>query len=231
MVAMLCEKMPVRPEPTRQENEAFKALIETQLEVLYSVAVRYMRDRVLAQDLVHDTVVRALRFQVRFEPGTNFKAWMLTILTNTFIHRYRRQKREREILEGVTRAEVERNLRSQSAYDAARAPEQTFVERLLSDDVIRALAQLPEDFRMVVVLCDLEGLSYRDIAEILECPVGTVMSRLYRARRLLEKELEPLARASGILRLPSPSAEQSACQAAVWARTRVKAQGGFSLGA
>jgi RNA polymerase sigma-70 factor (ECF subfamily) len=186
--------------------DEFETLLEGQLEGLYSVALRYTRDPAQAEDLVHDTAVRALRFRDRFERGSNFKAWIYTILTNTFIHRYRRQKREREILEGASRDDVERQLRSEAARDLAREPEHAYLEQLLSDDVIRALDDLPEDFRTVVVLCDIEGLSYKDIADVLKCPVGTVMSRLYRARRLLERKLAGLAVERGILKPGTQSA-------------------------
>ncbi len=180
--------------------DAFENLLEGQLDGLYSVALRYTRDAAHAEDLVHDTAVRALRFRDRFEAGSNFKAWIYTILTNTFIHRYRRQKREREILEGATRGDVERQMRSESARDLALAPEQSYLQKQLSDDVIRALQDLPEDFRQVVIMCDIEGQSYKTIADMLACPVGTVMSRLYRARRLLERKLAGLATERGILK-------------------------------
>ncbi|RYF40375.1 MAG: sigma-70 family RNA polymerase sigma factor, partial [Cytophagaceae bacterium] len=119
--------------------DEFEALLSDQLEGLFAAALRYTRDSSHAQDLVHDTVVRALRFRDKFEMGTNFKAWIYTILTNTFIHRYRRQKREREILEGTTRDDVARQLRSDSSRQKAAEPEQTYLEDLLSDDVIHAL--------------------------------------------------------------------------------------------
>lgn len=180
--------------------DEFESLLENQLDGLYSVALRYTRDPAQAEDLVNDTAVRALRFRDRFERGSNFKAWIYTILTNTFIHRYRRQKREREILEGASRDDVERQLRSETSRELAREPETAYLEQLLSDDVIRALDDLPEDFRTVVVLCDIEGLSYKDISDVLKCPVGTVMSRLYRARRLLERKLAGLAVERGILK-------------------------------
>jgi RNA polymerase sigma-70 factor (ECF subfamily) len=162
--------------------------------------LRYTRDRALAEDLVQDTVVRVLRFRNRFEPGTNFKAWAYTILTHTFIHRYRRQKRERAILDGQSRADVDRQLHSEQSREMATRPEDTYFENLLSDDVIAALDSIPEEFRAVIVLCDIEGLSYKDIAEVLGCPVGTVMSRLYRGRRMLEGKLLGLAREHGIVR-------------------------------
>src|SRR5512140_3460759 len=106
----------------RQLDE-FESLIASHLDGLFGVALRYTRDRALAEDLVQDTVVRALRFRDRFEPGTNFKAWVYTILTHTFIHRYRRQKREREILEGTTRDDVDRQLHSDQSREQAMRPE------------------------------------------------------------------------------------------------------------
>lgn len=193
-------------EKKAKETDEFQALIETHLDGLFRVALRYTRDRSLAEDLVHDTVVRALRFKDRFEPGTNFKAWIYTILTHTFIHRYRRQKREREILEGATQHDVAAQLRSETSRERAASPEGAYIEHMLSDDVVKALDALPEDFRTVVVLCDIEGLSYKDIAEAVGCPVGTVMSRLYRGRRLLEHKLVGLAVECGIIK-PTPREE------------------------
>ena len=181
----------------------FESLVESHLDGMFRVALRYTREPGLAEDLVHDTVVRALRFRERFAAGSNFKAWIYTILTNTFIHRYRRQKREQHLLQGQSREDIERQLRSEDARRLAEAPEHTYLDQLLSDDVVAALDALPDDFRAVVVLCDIEGLSYKEIAEALDCPVGTVMSRLYRGRRLLEKRLERLAVEMGILKIAS----------------------------
>ncbi len=187
--------------PKRRGNlDEFEGLIESSLDGLYRVALRYTRDKALAEDLVHDTVVRALRFRDKFEPGTNFKAWSYTILTHTFIHKYRRQKREHEVLEGHSRDDVERQLSSQETRDAAFKPEDVYLDRMLSDEVLAALDALPEEFRTVITLCDLEGLSYKEIADVVGCPVGTVMSRLYRGRRLLEGKLYKLAVERGIVK-------------------------------
>lgn len=178
----------------------FERLIHLQLETLYALAMRYTKAPDQAEDLVHDTVVRALRFRDRFEVGSNFRAWLYTILTNTFIHKYRRNKREREILEGNTREDVADYMRSEESRMSAKAPERAYLQSMLCDDVLQALASLPEDFRIVVVMCDLENLSYRKIAKILDCPIGTVMSRLFRARRMLESQLQALAIEQGIVR-------------------------------
>ena len=190
----------------QNKSNEFHDLVEEHLRGMYGVALRYTRDPQMAQDLVQDTVVRALRFQDRFEMGTNFKAWVYTILTRTFIHKYRRSKREREILDGVSRGDVTSRFHSEKSQQASNAPEATYLHNVLSDDVLHALDGLPEDFKTVVVLCDVEGLSYKDIAEVVDCPVGTVMSRLYRGRRILEKKLRQTAIEQGIIR-PQPVEE------------------------
>ncbi|MEZ4271210.1 MAG: sigma-70 family RNA polymerase sigma factor [Myxococcota bacterium] len=183
-----------------QSTEDFESLLEGQLDGMYRVALRYTRDPTRAEDLVHDTAVRALRFRDRFELGTNFRAWIYTVLTHTFFHRHRRLKREHEILDGVSREDVDRQLYSEKARQDSTNPENAYLENMLSDDVLSALDSLSEDFRVVVTLCDLEGLSYKEIADALDCPVGTVMSRLYRGRRILEKKLRHVAIERGILR-------------------------------
>lgn len=190
-----------------EELESFESLLEGHLDGMYRVALSLTRNPTQAEDLVHDTAVRALRFRDRFEMGTNFKAWIYTVLHHTFIHRYRRQKRERELLDGATRHDVERQLRSETARSAAADPENAYLEDMLSDDVVRALEELPEEFRSVVTLCDLEGLSYKEIADVIGRPVGTVMSRLYRGRRLLEKSLRGLAVERGIVKEESDESQ------------------------
>ena len=184
----------------KNDFDEFEGLIESHLDGMYRVAMRYARDPAAAEDLVQDTVVRALRFRDHFELGTNFKAWIYTVLTHTFIHKYRRQKREREVLEGTSRADVDRQLRSEASREALEKPEKVYLQSLLSDDVVHALDSLPEEFRTVIVLCDLEGLSYKEIADVADIPVGTVMSRLYRGRRVLEKKLLGLAVERGIVK-------------------------------
>ena len=183
-----------------KDLESFESLLENHLDGMFRVALGLTRNPMQAEDLVHDTAVRALRFKDRFELGTNFKAWIYTVLHHTFIHRYRRQRRERELLEGATRHDVDGQLCSESSRAAARDPENAYLDHMLSDDVVNALGALPEDFRTVVTLCDLEGLSYKEIADVIGRPVGTVMSRLYRGRRQLERRLHGLAVERGIVR-------------------------------
>lgn len=186
-----------QPNRTKQE---FEELALAHLDPLYSAALRLTKNERDAEDLVQDTCMRAYRFFDKFERGTNIKAWLFKILTNTFINRYRRKVKERTVVEGVEREAVHERFVSRDATDFAANPEQYFFDRLLSDDVLQAIDALPIDFRLVVILADLQEFSYKEIAEILECPVGTVMSRLFRGRKLLQKNLREYAEGQGVFR-------------------------------
>jgi RNA polymerase sigma-70 factor (ECF subfamily) len=173
----------LRPKTDRIRAE-FEGLVAEHLDSLYAAGMRLTRNGRDAEDLVQDAVLRAYRFFDRFERGTNFRAWLFKILTNTFINKYRRSVKERTIVDGPER-------------EAVHEPERHFFDRLVSDDVVRAIDALPIDFRMVVILADLQEFSYKEIADILDIPVGTVMSRLFRGRRLLEKALARYAAEAG----------------------------------
>jgi len=195
----------------RQNNrtkEEFEALALAHLDPLYAAALRLTKNERDAEDLVQDTCMRAFRFFEKFERGTNIKAWLFKILTNTFINKYRRKVKERSVVEGSDRESVSERFVSRDATDFAADPERYFFDRLLSDDVLRAIDLLPIDFRLVVILADLQEFSYKEIADILECPVGTVMSRLFRGRKLLQKSLRDYAAGEGVLSAKddSPSA-------------------------
>jgi RNA polymerase sigma-70 factor (ECF subfamily) len=181
---------------TRRE---FEELALRHLDALYAAALRLTRSPRDAEDLVQDAVLRAYRFFDRFERGTNMRAWLFKILTNTFINRYRRTSRERSIVEGPESRAVEERVVSRGLAEQASDPEAWVLGQILSDDVIRAIDSLPIDFRLAVILADLQEFSYREIADILDVPVGTVMSRLFRGRRLLEKQLAAHAAATGIV--------------------------------
>lgn len=181
---------------TRKE---FEELTLPHLDPLYSAALRLTKNDRDAEDLVQDTFLRAYRFFDKFERGTNIKAWLFRILTNTFINRYRRSVKERNIVEGSEKEAVQERFVSRRATEYAANPEQFLFDRLLSDDVLRAIDELPIDFRLVVILADLQDFSYNEIAEIVGCPVGTVMSRLYRGRKLLQKKLKDYAIESGVV--------------------------------
>ena len=183
-----------KSDPVRNE---FEQLAMKHVDPLYSAALRLTRNDRDAEDLVQETFLRAYRFFERFERGTNIKAWLFKILTNTFINKYRRTVKERSIVEGPEQDTVQAQVASRETGDQAADPERWFFDRLLSDEVLRAVDALPLDFRMVVILADLQEFSYREIADILDVPVGTVMSRLYRGRRLLQKALAQYAVDSG----------------------------------
>lgn len=186
----------------RQNNrtkQEFETLALAHLDPLYSAALRLTKNERDAEDLVQDTCMRAYRFFDKFERGTNMKAWLFKILTNTFINKYRRKVKERSVVEGSEREAVHERFVSRDNTDFAANPEQYLFDRLLSDDVLRAIDALPIDFRLVVILADLQEFSYKEIAEILECPVGTVMSRLFRGRKLLQKTLRDYAQGAGVV--------------------------------
>ena len=170
---------------------SFEAEALSYLDDLYRVALRTTRRPADAEDLVQETILRAYKAWDGFEAGSNCKAWLLRILMNTFITTYRRGKTARAFVERDQRetSELLYGGRAEAAADPARKHED-----VLSDEVAAALAALPEPYRVVVVLSDVEGLRYREIAQTLAIPVGTVMSRLHRGRRQLEAVLGEHAR-------------------------------------
>jgi len=179
---------------SRLQRAEFEKLALEHLGELRATALRFARNEKDADDLVQETMLRALAAWQQFQQGTNCRAWLFRILTNNFINEYRRAHKERE---WVGRGEP---ILSPARRRAAGDPEGALLERLLGDEVTAALRELPEDFRQVVVRADLEGKSYREISRELGCPLGTVMSRLYRARRQLEGALGEYARQVGIRR-------------------------------
>jgi RNA polymerase sigma-70 factor (ECF subfamily) len=169
------------------------------LDTLYSVASRMTRGSSEAEDLVQDTVVKAMRARDQFEPGTNLKAWLLRILTNTFINRYRRGGIERDLFEGPDAEPLSDAWISSSSMNSIRDPETQALRPIVEAELARALDELPPEFRLAVILSDVEELSYKEIAEVMGCPIGTVMSRLHRGRKILQGRLRDHARAMGIV--------------------------------
>lgn len=169
---------------------------------LVAAGARLSGSRAEAEDLVQEAILRAWVFFDRFQPGTNGRAWMHRILFNTFVNGYRRRRREREILGQVHQNELH--------AQAARAVEAGLPTERLSDEVEAALKKLHPDFRLVIELVDLDGKSYRDAALLLGCPIGTVMSRLHRARRAMKRELEGYAKEHGLRSAEGADAEREA---------------------
>src|SRR4051812_25268274 len=184
---------------TDRTRREFESLSLDHLDALYSAGLRLTKNERDAEDLVQDTFLRAFRFFDKFERGTNMKAWLFKILTNTFINKYRRRVKERTVVEGAAREATNERFVTREPTESASDPEQYFFEKLLSDDVIKSIELLPIDFRLVVILADLQEFSYKEIAEILDVPVGTVMSRLYRGRKLLQKQLLGYAVETGVV--------------------------------
>src|SRR6478735_7179621 len=172
------------------------------LSALYGAALRMTRDPKDAEDLVQEALLRAYRFFDTFEAGTNCKAWLFRILTNVFCNQYREREREHAIMTEVesSSANLEQFLGGAAAAGPdGRDSETALLGRMVSADVEKALAAVPPDFRMAVILADLEDFSYKEIAEIMDCPAGTVMSRLYRGRKILEGLLHEYALEQGII--------------------------------
>src|SRR6187551_3170629 len=170
-----------------------------QLSALLGVASRLTRNPADAQDLVQDTLLKAMRARDQFETGTNMRAWLLRILTNTFINRYRRGGLERSVLDGPDADPLADGWVSASTIESMRDPESQALRPLLEAEIGKALDELPTDFRLAVVLSDVEDLSYKEISDVMGCPIGTVMSRLHRGRRMLKSRLYDQARSLGIV--------------------------------
>ena len=177
------------------------------MDALYSAALRMTRNPADAEDLVQETFLRAYRGFGGFKDGTNLKAWLYKILTNTFINTYRAKKRRPEQTEfdDVEEFSLYSRLGGLEAANAGRTPESEVLDAMPDEAVKAALESLPEQFRMAVLLADVEGFSYKEIADIMDVPIGTVMSRLHRGRKQLQQRLWEFARERGLL--PEPAGQ------------------------
>ena len=172
-----------------------------QVDALYRTALRMTRNPQDAEDLVQETYYRAFRSAHQFQPGTNLRAWLFKILTNSFINQYRKRARNPQStsLDDVEDFYLYSHLVDSGVQPESPDPEAAVIDRFAEADVIQALERLPLEFRQVVLLADVEGFAYKEIADIVGIPVGTVMSRLHRGRRRLQKELWDYAVSSGYL--------------------------------
>ena len=180
-------------DPERFQDEAL-----VHADALYGAALRMTRDRHDAEDLLQETFLKAFRAYPRFEEGTNLRAWLFRILTNTYISTYRKRQRSplETDLDDVEDLYLYRRL---SASGLNRSAEDAALERLTAPEVLAALDELPEQFRLAVLLSDVEQFSYKEIAEITDVPIGTVMSRIHRGRKALQKALAPYATEEGLV--------------------------------
>ncbi len=194
-------KPPVAGDEPRLSMEGFAEEALPWLDAVYRFSLRLTNgDRDAAEDLAQETFLRAHRFWHTFEGGSNVKSWLFTICRNTYLHERdrARSQRERPRADLDPRAE---ELASEAAFQApATGPEREFFDALIDDEVVEAIDELPEEFREVLVLSDLGDLKYAEIAEVLDIQVGTVKSRLFRARKLLQERLRDFAIRSGYVR-------------------------------
>jgi RNA polymerase sigma-70 factor, ECF subfamily len=187
------------PKATRLRQTEFEAEAVPHMDLLYNFALRTTGNPDDARDLLQETFLKAYRFWDKYEKGTNIRAWLFRIMKNSYINRYRKETREPG---KVDYGEVE------NFYDSIRAEstdtndlQEKLFGNILGDEVTHALQSLPEDFRTVVILADIEALSYEEIAEFLNCPIGTVRSRLHRGRKILQTQLYDYARERGLISL------------------------------
>ena len=183
-------------EHTAEDRERFEAMVSEHLDGLFGASLRLTRNRTRAEDLLQETFLRAWRSFHTFRPGTNVRAWLYRILMNAYIDGYRKSEREPEVVdqEDVDEFYLYSKVHESEDYRRAGNPEEVLLNNLMDADVKGALQSLPETFRNVVILADIEGFSYKEIAEILGIPIGTVMSRLHRGRRQLQVKLWESAR-------------------------------------
>jgi RNA polymerase sigma-70 factor, ECF subfamily len=183
------------------DRAQFSELTMEHMPSLYSAALRMTRNRADAEDLVQETFLKAYRAFDSFEEGTNLKAWLYRILTNTFINSYRAAKRRPEVadVEDVEDLYLYRRLGDLQATGTGRSAEDEMFDRFTDVEVKEALESLPEPFRIAVLLADVEGFSYKEIADITDVPIGTVMSRIHRGRKALQKALLEFAVAHGLV--------------------------------
>jgi len=198
------------------EQDAFHEEAIPHIDPLYGTALKMTKDEQEAEDLVQETMLKAYRYFDKYENGTNCKAWLFKIMHNTFINRYRKSKNRKEYLvddDNHRSLEERAEAEGQHPFVGEYEDEEDLYFKMFGDEVKEALSEIPEDFRMVVLLADLQDFAYKEIAEIMDCPIGTVMSRLYRGRRMLREELDGYAEDEGIVELEDEDAEGEASEA------------------
>ena len=187
--------VPNSPPPTDDKRASFQREALVHLDALYRVALRLTGNPSDADDLVQETMLKAYRAWHQYQQGTNAKGWLLTILRHAFINEYRRRTRHPETVDIDA-------IEPFAVFDEVQDddPQERFFDQIVDDEVLRAIDELPEQFREAVVLSDVEGMSYEEVGRILEVPIGTVKSRLFRGRRLLQAKLHDYAVEMGYIK-------------------------------
>lgn len=182
-----------------QKQLHFSTLVEPHLASLYSTALRMTHNKSDAEDLVQDCMFKAFRALGQFQENTNFRAWIFRIMVNTFITGYRKAVKQPQKISYDDMEEFFLYKRLDESIDLQETSKEEFLDNFFDDDIKDALENLPYQFRLVVLLCDVEGFSYNEIADIIDAPLGTVMSRLYRGRKLLQRQLWNYAKERGYI--------------------------------
>lgn len=190
------------------DRSAFAAEAMQYAPQLYSAALRMTRNASDAEDLVQETFLKAYRSYASFQDGTNLRAWLFRILTNTFINAYRAKQRRPTETDLDDVEDLYMYKRIGALQTASRSAEDQMFDLFTDEEVKRSLEELPENFRIPVLLADVEGFSYKEIAEMLDIPIGTVMSRLHRGRKAMQKRLFDYAQARGLTGEPASTANQ-----------------------
>lgn len=179
----------------KQKQKAFNEEMLPHLDALYNFALRLTYDATDAEDLVQESLVKAYRFFHSYEKGTNARAWLFRILRNSFINNYRKQSRQPQQIDYDEVSSFYETIRSEQS-DTTDLEDKMYRD-MMDDEVSQALARLPEDFRTVVMLCDVEDFTYEEIANMLDVPIGTIRSRLHRGRNLLRNQIMRYAQKKG----------------------------------
>ncbi len=193
------EPKPIEDMSEEEKQEIFEEEALPHLNALYNYARSISYSDQDAEDLVQETYMRAYRYFHQYTPGTNCKAWLFTILRNLYNTKYKQYKKTPDQVHYEAEEQIYEQIVNEDLSSVIKNPEEEFFENILPDEIVNAIEDLPEKYRSCIVLSDVEDFSYKEIAEILDIPIGTVMSRLHRGRNILKKKLVDYAKDKGVI--------------------------------